>query len=469
MLPGKGVLEQAITAMAVVVAVTGEVALAAPPAEAPRATPAEATGAPAGGADAARARAHFEQGVALLGASDWAAALGEFLLSRRLYPTPKATNNAAVCLRELGRFDEALEMVESLLAEFPALSPEMRIAAESEAERLRDLVGAVAIEGAEPGATLLVDGRRRGELPLRAPLRLNAGSHRLRVVKEGLEPFEATVEVEPRRTARLDLRPRAIASARGGDGSGIERNAGAPAQERDPRAPERSARPRFTIELAGAALVAPTFGGAVAGECGEGCSRSPGLGGYAAVRGGVRLAPWLGVGLALGYLAAHQTVSGRATTIRPVGLAPRPGTADDTLKLRGALAGAWAGVTLGERPSLHLRLGAGALAGSIGDRRTGTFSSRAGSSYRVGPVGDAPSATFVCLAPEIRIGMPAGEHVQLTAGIEGLLLVGLSRPRWRATRLIDAAEDGAATFAGDDLAGRVLLGLAPGVGASYAF
>ncbi|XXX74344.1 PEGA domain-containing protein [Sorangium sp. So ce134] len=469
MIPGKGVPAQALAAVAVVVAATGEAALAAPPAEAPQATPAEAPGATAGGADAARARAHFEQGVALLRANDWAAALGEFLLSRQIYPTPKATNNAAICLRELGRFDEALEMVESLLAEFPALSPETRLAAESEAERLRDLVGAVAIEGAEPGAALLVDGRRRGELPLRAPLRLNAGSHRIRVVQEGFEPFEATVEVEARGTARLDLRLRAVAGARRESEPGLARRGGPPAQERDARAPERSAPPRFTIELAGAALVAPTFGGAVAGGCGEGCSRSPGLGGYAAVRGGLRLAPSLGVGLALGYLAAHQTVSGRAATIQPVGLAPRPGTADDTLKLRGALAGAWAGVTLGERPSLHLRLGAGAVAGSIGDRRTGTFSPRAGSSYGVGPVGDAPSATFAYLAPEVRVGVRAGEHVELTAGIEGLLLVALSRPRWPATRLIDAAEDGAATFAGDDLAGRVLLGFAPGVGASYAF
>ncbi|WP_438023767.1 PEGA domain-containing protein [Sorangium sp. So ce233] len=457
MLPRKGVLAQAI-AVALIAPAMEDVALAAPPAEPPGASAGVAPGGSAGGADAARARAHFERGVALLHANDWAAALGEFLLSRRLYPTPKATNNAAVCLRELGRFDEALEMVESLLAEFPALSPEMRVAAEGEAARLRGLVGAVVIEGAEPGAALLVDGRRRGELPLRAPLRLDAGSHRIRVVKEGFEPFEADVEVAPRQTARLALRLRAGA-----------RRGGVPAIEREAHAPARSTPARFAIELAGAALVAPTLGGAVAGGCGEGCSLSPGLGGYGVVRGGVRLAPSLGVGLALGYLAANQDVSGRATTIQPVGLAPRPGTADDTLKLRGVLAGAWAGVTLGERPSLHLRLGAGALAGSIGDRRTGTFSSRAGSSYRVGPVGDAPSATFIYIAPEFRVGVRAGEHAQLTAGIEGLLLVGLSRPRWRATRLVDAAEDGAATFAGDDLAGRVLLGLAPGVGVSYAF
>ncbi|WP_437631480.1 PEGA domain-containing protein [Sorangium sp. So ce854] len=465
MLPSKGVLAQAVAVALVATAVEG-VALAAPPAEPPDAAPAEAPDDSTGGADAARARAHFEHGVALLRANDWAAALGEFLLSRRLYPTPKATNNAAVCLRELGRFDEALEMVESLLAEFPALSPEVRAAAEGEAERLRGLVGAVVVEGAEPGAALLVDGRRRGALPLRAPLRLSAGSHRILVVKEGFAPFEADLEVVPRQTARLAVRLRT--AARREDAPALERRGGAPAPERAADAPARSA-PRLAIELAGAALVAPTFGGAVAGGCGEGCSLSPGLGGYGVIRGGVWLAPSLGVGLALGYLAANQAVRGRATTIEPIGLAPSPGTADDTLKLRGALAGAWAGVTLGERPALHLRFGAGALAGSIGDRRTGSFSSRAGSSYRVGPVGDARSATFVYAAPEVRIGVRAGEHAQITAGLEGLFLVGLSRPRWRATRLVDAAEDGAATFAEDDLAGRVLLGLAPGVGVSYAF
>ncbi|WP_437753372.1 PEGA domain-containing protein [Sorangium sp. So ce1389] len=461
MLPHKGVVAQALAA-ALVAAATGEVALAAPPAEAPGAD--EARGA---GAEAERARAHFDEGVALLQANDWAAALGEFRLSLQLYPTPKATNNAAVCLRKLGRFDEALEMVESLLTSFPALSPEMRSAAESEAERLRGLVGSVAIEGAEAGAALFVDGHRRGELPLRAPLRLNAGSHWIRVLKEGFEPFEAAVEVAPRQAARLELRLRRAAPREGAPA--VERRGGAPAPEREAHAPARSTFPTLAIELAGAALVAPTFGGSIAGGCGEGCSRTPGLGGYGVVRGGLKLSPSLGLGLALGYLAAHQTVRGRAATIQPVGLPAMPGTADDTLKLRGALAGAWAGVALGERPSLHLRLGAGVLAGAVGDRRTGVFPSRAGSSYSVGPVGDAPSATFVYIAPEVRVGVRAGEHAQLTAGIEGLVLVGLSRPRWKATRLVDAAEDGAATFAGDDLVGRVLLGFAPGVGASYVF
>src|SRR5262245_34778304 len=54
------------------------------------------------------ALAHFEKGKALYKADSPAAALAEFLESRRLYPTRNATNNAALCLVRLQRFDEAL-------------------------------------------------------------------------------------------------------------------------------------------------------------------------------------------------------------------------------------------------------------------------------------------------------------------------------------------------------------------------
>src|SRR5688500_13447169 len=58
------------------------------------------------------ARAHFEAGVALFDEQAWDAALAEFLTSRARYPTRKNTKNAAICLRKLHRFDEALDMLE---------------------------------------------------------------------------------------------------------------------------------------------------------------------------------------------------------------------------------------------------------------------------------------------------------------------------------------------------------------------
>src|SRR5262249_9627295 len=152
--------------------------------------------------------------------------------------------------------------------------------------------------------------------------------------------------------------------------------------------------PRFSVELSAAGLFSPSFGGDIAGGSCAGCSRGPGLGGMAVVRGGYAPSPLVSFGLAAGFLAANQTIAGRATALRPAGLDPRPGIADDTLKLRAGLAGAFVDLAVGPRRFLHLRLGAGVALGTVGDSRTGTFQPPFGPSYHVGPVGDAPFAAF---------------------------------------------------------------------------
>lgn len=150
------------------------------------------------------ARRHFERGLSLYDAGTWDAALAEFLLSRELYPTRAATKNAALCLRRLGRFDEALVMLEHLLA-FPELTAEERRWTQAEIAAMQGLVGGLLVEAAEPGATVTVDGDTRGITPLAAPLRVSAGSHMVRVYKPGFEPWETRVEVAGGQS--LSLRP----------------------------------------------------------------------------------------------------------------------------------------------------------------------------------------------------------------------------------------------------------------------
>ncbi|XXY13751.1 PEGA domain-containing protein [Sorangium sp. So ce216] len=159
----------------------------------------------------AEAEAHFERGLRMYRAEAWEPAAAEFLESRRLYPTWGATSIAARCLQKLGRTTEALEMFESLLSDFGNVLPaDAKEAALAEVERLRELVGAVAIEGGAPGAVVTVDGQRRAELPLSAPLRVAAGAHAVRIQKDGFEPFEARVEVIGRQTARVAASLKAI-------------------------------------------------------------------------------------------------------------------------------------------------------------------------------------------------------------------------------------------------------------------
>ena len=162
----------------------------------------------------AEARAHFDKGKSLSNEGAWPAALAEYLASRELYPTWGNTLGAASSLRKLQRFDEALDMFEVLLRDFSAaLSPDVRTAAQREIVELRGLVGTIEIDGAELGAAITVDGRPRGEYPAPSPLRVAAGTHVVRVAKEGYEPFEARVDVAGNRTARVTATLRALAAS----------------------------------------------------------------------------------------------------------------------------------------------------------------------------------------------------------------------------------------------------------------
>lgn len=555
-------------------------------------------GAPAAAADGpepsaqARAEARFIQGRAAFRQGQWAAALAEFLASRRLYPTWSATSNAAVCLDKLQRYDEALDMFEVLLREFGDTIP---VASKEQAQRevvdLRSRVGILEIVEAEIGAAVAVDGRTRGEYPPVGPLRVPAGTHTVRLFKEGFEPFETRVDIAGGQVARIVARLRPLVASgrlrvseeRGAalevlvDGSlagttpwegrlpvgehvvvlrgagnlgtppisvAIERDRTTPLTlaaeelaatirvvptpanasiavdrvtvgrgiweghlragehviesaadgftpairrvvlargarevllvplERDPRSPfwkKPERKPRFVAEASVSVVLVPTFGGDVAGACTGACRLGPGVGGSAVVHVGYELGVGLGFGVTAGYLAASQAVDDRRTAVKPVGLPEDPGVADDLLTLRGAMLGAWLGYTLGERVTLRLRLGGGALLGVMRDTREGTFTSNSGASFHLGPVVEARRAGFFYVTPEARVGLRLDPRVEVSAGIAVPVLVGIQRPRWDAGHDVRAGSDGFGSFNADALAGAVVVAVTPGLGARYDF
>src|SRR5438552_960684 len=151
------------------------------------------------------ARLHFGRGRDLLREGAFDAALAEFLASRALVPTRGNTQNAAVCLRQLGRYDEALDLFEAMRRDFP-LDDADRASVEGEIDRLRLRVGAVEVTASEPSAAVLVDGIERGRTPLAAPVRIGAGTHDVRVLKRGFRAFEAKVAVVGGQTTPLAAR-----------------------------------------------------------------------------------------------------------------------------------------------------------------------------------------------------------------------------------------------------------------------
>lgn len=182
-----------------------------PPAAAP--TGEETEEAPPDPAKRAEAEERFKRGLQLLSEEAWTAALAEFARSRELFPTRNATNNAAVCLRKLKRFDEALDMFESMLRDYPTMPADKKEAAFKEVAELRQLVGTLDIVGAEPGAAIVVDGKNRAEYPIIDPLRVSAGTHTVRLLKRGFTAFESTVEVAGGQTVTIQAKMPALVAS----------------------------------------------------------------------------------------------------------------------------------------------------------------------------------------------------------------------------------------------------------------
>lgn len=176
---------------------------------------ADVAGSASGVADDAKseARARFDRGLAFYKDKKLEAALAEFLLSRKLYPTRAASFNAAKVYRELGRHDEALELLEAIGREFPDLPPEDRAEIAREVRDVGASIGWLEVRVSEPDATIIVDGRERTPSSGRG-VSVSAGTHVVRVHKDGFIPFEARIDVAAQATVPVEAKLGAL--TRGG-------------------------------------------------------------------------------------------------------------------------------------------------------------------------------------------------------------------------------------------------------------
>jgi hypothetical protein len=566
------------------------------PAPAPAAAPAPAPAPPAAPAGAAtatdakkdEAKARFERGMTLFDKKVWDAALVEFLESRAAYATRSNTQNAAICLRNLNRFDEALDMFEALVKEFPTLTPTDRSAVDKEIGELQQLVGAIEIRAQENGAQITIDGRERGMTPASA-LRVSAGTHVLRVYKEGFAPVEKRVEVAGKQSLVVEAKLETLSQSGrlsvtedGGKGAEVlvdgvvvgkapwqglvatgehvvylrgEGNLGtqpanatvrinqvtpivlalealdcslrveptpngasvavdgvvvgnglwdgrlrkgrhkieiaqngfvpqvrqldlAPATperiavqlERDPDSPlwQAQKKARIFVEVSPSFPLALLLGGDVSDS---GSASFPlGFAGRAHV--GYELPSGLAFGIDAGYLYLARNVDGRDTVLHPVGKAVAPGTANDKLSLKGLLVGGSAMLhrnTFGEKLPLTLRIGVGALLANETDRRSGDFTPAGGTPITVDTAKTSVDVPHLYIAPEVRVGYRLGEHFEVSAGVEVMVLVALKDARWDTTNAVVLGNQGLAGYDNQTLFGTTLLLVNPGVGARFDF
>jgi hypothetical protein len=166
-------------------------------------TPAASAGAEPTQADVERARALFNEGVALVDRGEWAEAEARFRAALELRPSPVIAYNLASTLEAQGEYVEASELLHDVLAE-PDLPQELRIASSDKLAAVLPRIAhlTLVLSGASSEATVALDGRQLSARALSEPLPLDPGRHE--VVARGVGG-EARASVEASEGESLEV------------------------------------------------------------------------------------------------------------------------------------------------------------------------------------------------------------------------------------------------------------------------
>lgn len=139
---------------------------------------------------------------------DWATAVAEYTRANALKPSAEAIEGVANAEYRLGNFAEAYEAYDALVKTYGARgAPITRLA------ELTTKTGMISVRVLEPGNAVTIDDRRIGTSPLSAHVRVTAGTHRIRVTRDGYAPSEQNTLVSAEGAVVVDVPPLVAATA----------------------------------------------------------------------------------------------------------------------------------------------------------------------------------------------------------------------------------------------------------------
>lgn len=143
-----------------------------------------------------KAVAHFDRGVAFFEEGKFDEALAEFLASHELNPNWAILYNIGVCYHRLGRYEDALDMLQDYLDEGGAwIYPERKKLVADLIEKMQDSCGYLAFPEMGQDVHITIDGKRTVVTPLDEPLLVSPGLHQVTFQLEGHYDLSREVEV----------------------------------------------------------------------------------------------------------------------------------------------------------------------------------------------------------------------------------------------------------------------------------
>src|ERR1700690_2450877 len=142
------------------------------------------------------AKEAYETGRRLYESGDYAAALAKFQSASRESSDPRLLWNAAVCERAMQHYARALALVHRYLdSHSPLIAPDAERDARDFLVAAETRTAHLDVQASEPGAMVTVDGEPQGAAPLAADTRIDVGTHRVTVTKDGFAEYTTTLIV----------------------------------------------------------------------------------------------------------------------------------------------------------------------------------------------------------------------------------------------------------------------------------
>jgi hypothetical protein len=163
-------------------------------------------------AQAPDAKTSLANGEKAARAKDWAKAQADYEAANAASPSADALEGVANAHYQQKHDGEAYVAYESWIKTYGATSIARKRAAEARLKELEGRTGLLALDTAEGGAAIVVDGKPAGTTPLAAPLRLAIGPHRILVSKDGFLTFDQAPNVAAGATATVQVKLEAQSS-----------------------------------------------------------------------------------------------------------------------------------------------------------------------------------------------------------------------------------------------------------------
>jgi hypothetical protein len=198
------------------------------------------------------ASVHFDRGIELVSEEAYTAAAAEFERAYALSSVPAVLYNLGMAYAAAQRPVEATSALERYMQLADAIPESEQRRIEAELARQRARIGQVELVVQPEGAVVLVDGRDVGTSPLREPLRLGVGEHRIEASRADYERAERVLTVVGGQSERVEIALRSLSAPKPAPAHGVAplgRNGLEVSPDREPTSRELTLAPAETRQL----------------------------------------------------------------------------------------------------------------------------------------------------------------------------------------------------------------------------